>query len=294
MGALDRLKTNRQGQVLIPNNVTGGEYQEGLNIKQAITLGGMALGTFIAVVVFKDSAMATVSGWIGFVIILLVIYQFLIRYVVIGENYLAKQTILLKQAQDKVPADLWNIINIDDDGIIPLLPRDCPFSDNAIIRLENFIRLVFGEDHFKDNWNYITQTLGNTENYLLRPTGFWKDHKTMYQKTPIYWLFSSKKGTFKCLVYMHRMNQFTAREVRDKYLLKYIEFLRNMIKPLEAEEATLGREDKKKLKGYKEALADCEEYDLRLHEVAQKFIDFDLDDGVKKNYAKFGDILATI
>ena len=118
MGALDRLKTNRQGQVLIPNNVTGGEYQEGLNIKQAITLGGMALGTFIAVVVFKDSAMATVSGWIGFVIILLVIYQFLIRYVVIGENYLAKQTILLKQAQDKVPADLWNIINIDDDGII--------------------------------------------------------------------------------------------------------------------------------------------------------------------------------
>lgn len=187
-----------------------------------------------------------------------------------------------------------DLFSIDDDGIIPLLPRDCPFSDNAIIRLENFIRLVFGEDHFKDNWNYITQTLGNTENYLLKPTGFWKDHKAMYQKTPIYWLFSSKKGTFKCLVYMHRMNQFTAREVRDKYLLKYIEFLRNMIKPLEAEEATLGREDKKKLKGYKEALADCEEYDLRLHEVAQKFIDFDLDDGVKKNYAKFGDILATI
>lgn len=187
-----------------------------------------------------------------------------------------------------------DLFSIDDDGIIPLLPRDCPFSDNAIIRLENFIRLVFGEDHFKDNWNYITQTLGNTENYLLKPTGFWKDHKAMYQKTPIYWLFSSKKGTFKCLVYMHRMNQFTAREVRDKYLLKYIEFLRNMIKPLEAEEAILGREDKKKLKGYKEALADCEEYDLRLHEVAQKFIDFDLDDGVKKNYAKFGDILATI
>lgn len=183
---------------------------------------------------------------------------------------------------------------IDDDGIIPLLPRDCPFSDNAIIRLENFIRLVFGEDNFKDNWNFITQMLGNTENYLLKPTGFWKDHKAMYQMTPIYWLFSSKKGTFKCLAYMHRMNQFTAREVRDKYLSKYIEFLRNMIKPLDAEEATLGREDKKKLKGYKEALADCEEYDLRLHEVAQKFIDFDLDDGVKKNYAKFGDVLATI
>jgi hypothetical protein len=90
------------------------------------------------------------------------------------------------------------------------------------------------------------------------------------------------------------MNQFTAREVREKYLLKYIEFLRNMIKPLEAEEASLERADKKRLESYKKALVECEEYDLRLHEVAQKFIAFDLDDGVKVNHAKFGDVLAKI
>ncbi len=187
-----------------------------------------------------------------------------------------------------------DLFSIDDDGIIPLLPRDCPFNDNAIIRLENFVRQVFGEDNFKDNWNYITSILGDTEGYLTKPTGFWKDHKAMYQNTPIYWLFSSKKGAFKCLVYMHRMNQFTAREVREKYLLKYIEFLRNMIKPLEAEEASIGRADKKRLESYKKALEECEEYDLRLHEVAQKFIAFDLDDGVKVNYAKFDDVLAKI
>ena len=187
-----------------------------------------------------------------------------------------------------------DLFSIDDDGIIPLLPRDCPFNDNVIIRLENFVSQVFGEDNFKDNWNYITSILGDAEGYLTKPTGFWKDHKAMYQNTPIYWLFSSKKGAFKCLVYMHRMNQFTAREVREKYLLKYIEFLRNMIKPLEAEEASLGRADKKRLESYKKALEECEEYDLRLHEVAQKFIAFDLDDGVKVNYAKFGDVLANI
>ena len=187
-----------------------------------------------------------------------------------------------------------DLFSIDDDGIIPLLPRDCPFNDNVIIRLENFVSQVFGEDNFKDNWNYITSILGDAEGYLTKPTGFWKDHKAMYQNTPIYWLFSSKKGAFKCLVYMHRMNQFTAREVREKYLLKYIEFLRNMIKPLETEEASLGRADKTRLDSYKKALEDCEEYDLRLHEVAQKFIAFDLDDGVKVNYAKFGDVLAKI
>ena len=183
---------------------------------------------------------------------------------------------------------------IDDDGIVPLLPSDSPFTDNAINRLEAFVRLVFGENTFKDNWNFITNCLGKTEDYLFKPSGFWKDHKAMYQKAPIYWLFSSKGGYFKCLVYMHRMTQFTARDLRDKYLLKYIDYLRNMMLPLKAEEAVLGRDDKKKLAYYEKALKDCEEYDLLLNNVAQKYITFDLDDGVKANYAKFKDVLAAI
>ena len=188
-----------------------------------------------------------------------------------------------------------DIFSIDDDGIIPLLTRDCPFNDNAVNRVEDFIRLVFGEQNYKDNINFVNAQLGSIEDYLTKNTkGFWADHTQMYQKTPIYWLFSSKKGAFKCLVYMHRMTQFTARDVRDKYLLKYIDFLRNMIAPLEAQEATLGREDKKKLAGYKKALEECVEYDKELHSVAQQFIQFDLDDGVKVNYAKFGNVLAKI
>jgi len=183
---------------------------------------------------------------------------------------------------------------IDDDGIVPLLPSDSPFTDNAINRLEAFVRLVFGENTFKDNWNFITNSLGKTEDYLFKPSGFWKDHKTMYQKAPIYWLFSSKGGYFKCLVYMHRMTQFTVRDLRDKYLLKYIDYLRNMMLPLKAVEAVLGRDDKKKLAYYEKALKDCEEYDLLLNNVAQKYITFDLDDGVKTNYAKFKDVLAAI
>ncbi len=93
---------------------------------------------------------------------------------------------------------------------------------------------------------------------------------------------------------MHRMTQFTARDLRDKYLLKYIDYLRNMMLPLKAEEAVLGGDDKKKLAYYEKALKDCEEYDLLLNNVAQKYITFDLDDGVKANYAKFKDVLAAI
>ena len=183
---------------------------------------------------------------------------------------------------------------IDKDGIIPLLPRECPFTDNALNRLENFVRLVFGEETFADNWNFITNCLGNTAEYFTKTKGFWENHTKMYQKTPIYWLFCSAGGYFKCLVYMHRMNQFTVRDLREGYLQKYIDYLRNVIKPLRAEEATLGKEEKRKLVYYQNALKDCEEYDLLLNNVAQKFITFDLDDGVKANYAKFGNVLATI
>ena len=118
MGTLDRIVTDRNGRMLIPANVTGMEYQDGLNVKQAVALGALGLLTFISVAAFKESALATPKGWTALIILLLIVYQFVIRYIVIGETYLAKQTMLLKVAQDKVPADLWNVINIDDDGII--------------------------------------------------------------------------------------------------------------------------------------------------------------------------------
>ena len=71
-------------------------------------------------------------------------------------------------------------IVIDDDGIIPLLPHDSPFSDNMINRLATLIGIVFGEDHLTDNLNYMERCLGETlEKYLIKD--YWKDHKKMYQ-----------------------------------------------------------------------------------------------------------------
>ena len=56
------------------------------------------------------------------------------------------------------------------------------------------------------------------EQYFVKD--FWKDHKKMYQNRPIYWLFSSKKGAFQVIAYMHRMNAYTAERVRrmDHYI----------------------------------------------------------------------------
>lgn len=183
---------------------------------------------------------------------------------------------------------------IDDDGIIPLMGGQNPFEDdNAIQKMVNFVHIVFGDERLTENLNFIEHSFGKSiEDYLIKD--FWKDHKKMYQNRPIYWLFSSKKGAFQVLVYMHRMNPYTAEKVRTKYLLPYIEYLQTRIQQDNERGADLTTIERKNLTKMEAALVECQEYHDRLHSIADKQINFDLDDGVVVNYAKFGDVLAKI
>ena len=184
-------------------------------------------------------------------------------------------------------------LTIDDDGNIPLLPYDCPFDDNLQNRIADFVRIAFGADSLTENLNFIEESLGcSIEKYLDKD--FWKDHKKMYQNKPIYWLWSSKKGAFRVLSYMHRMDAYTAERIRSKYLLPYIEYVQNKIHNLENKITSLTTTEKRSLDNYRKILEECREYHDRLHVVAEQAIDFDLDDGVAVNYAKFGDVLSKI
>lgn len=183
--------------------------------------------------------------------------------------------------------------DIDDDGILPLMNSDCGFSDNAPLRMADFVRIAFGEETQVENLNYMEQCLGKTlEQYFVKD--FWKDHKKMYQNRPIYWLFASKKGTFQVIAYMHRMNAYTVERIRAKYLLPFIEHLEQEIKKLDMRRAELTTKESKQLQTLQKQLDECREYHERLQVVAEQAISFDLDDGVVVNYAKFGDVLAKL
>lgn len=182
---------------------------------------------------------------------------------------------------------------IDEDGLIPALPSDSGFGDNALLAVRQFIQKVFGEDSYAANLNYIENCLGKSlEDYLSK--NFWNDHKKMYQKRPIYWLFSSKKGAFKVLAYCHRMTRHTAELVRQKYLLPYIERMKGRADEIQAKGANASAAERRQLKTLTANIAECEEYHTRLHAIADQQLAFDLDDGVVKNYALFGDVLSKI
>lgn len=183
-------------------------------------------------------------------------------------------------------------IEIDDDGIIPILPDDSPFTDNARNRIVDFISTAFGAEKQIDNLNFLERALGKSvSDYLMKD--FWKDHKKMYQNRPIYWLFSSKKGAFQCITYMHRMDEYTLERIRQKYLLPYISFLDDKISAMQARD-TLSTAETRQMTKLKTMLDECREYHDRLHQYSQKNISFDLDDGVVKNYALFGDVVAKL
>lgn len=183
--------------------------------------------------------------------------------------------------------------SIDDDGIIPLMSKDSRFDDNGVNRLTDFVKLVFGEETLTDNMNFLEEALGKSvEQYLVKD--FWKDHKKIYQNRPIYWLFSSKKGAFQVIAYMHRMNKYTVENIRNKYLLPHIEYLRQELASLDTRVSALTTQERKQYQKLQKDLEECMEYHDRLHSVADQQIDFDLDDGVVVNYAKFGDVLAKL
>ena len=50
---------------------------------------------------------------------------------------------------------------IDEDGIIPLMPNDCGFSDNASNRFADFVRIALGDEKHVENLNFVEKCLGN-------------------------------------------------------------------------------------------------------------------------------------
>ena len=177
---------------------------------------------------------------------------------------------------------------IDEDAIIPLLGEESPFADNLVKRFKDVLVAAWGEETQTENINFLNECLGIPfEKFLTEK--FWDYHKRVYQKKPIYWLFTSPAGSFKVLVYMHRMDKFTVQKIRLNYLHRYMEYLGNEVQQAEANGTATRTVDK-----LNKALQDCREYDKILKPLADQQIVFDLDDGVTVNYAKFKPAVAIL
>ena len=191
----------------------------------------------------------------------------------------------------------------DTDNIIPICDDEY-FEDDIVGRFVEFVKTVYGEDTLDENLKFIADALGGKgqpkdviRNYFLN--GFYADHCKTYQKRPIYWLFDSgKKNGFKALIYMHRYQPDTIARIRTDYVHEQQARYRTAIADLETRIANASTSERvklnKKLKTLNDQATEIHTYEEKIHHLADQMISIDLDDGVKKNYAIFQDVLAKI
>ena len=206
----------------------------------------------------------------------------------------------------------------DDDGIVPVMDLDW-FEDDAACRFEHFLKVAWPDPSpqpspargegalLEENLKFVADSLspksGETPRDTIRryiSTQFFKDHLQTYKKRPIYWLFSSgKQRAFECLVYLHRYNESTLSRMRNEYvtplqgkLAARADFLESEI---EAAATTSARNKlQKQLDTLKKKRVELAAFDDLLRHFADQRIALDLDDGVKVNYGKFGNLLAEV
>ena len=194
----------------------------------------------------------------------------------------------------------------DEDGIVPV--AEAPwFDDDAANRFERFVKTAWPAETLDENLAFVRESLGAKKSETPRETirryyagDFYKHHLQTYKNRPIYWLFSSgKQGAFEALVYLHRYNEGTLSRMRTEYVVPLLGKMNGRIGMLAdviaSATSTKQRKDAEKEKGkLTKQLAELQTFDERLNHFASQRITLDLDDGVKVNYGKFGDLLAEV
>lgn len=187
----------------------------------------------------------------------------------------------------------------DADNVIPMLDGDW-FTDDITERFKQFLNVALGAEHYENNLRFVEDALGkDIRKYFLKD--FYNDHVRRYKKRPIYWLFSSPKGSFNALIYMHRYRPDTVSVVLNDYLREFRTKLTSHKNHLEAVSISGSASQAEKTKALKEIeklvkiIAEMEEYEREvLYPLATEQVEIDLDDGVKVNYPKLGSALKKI
>lgn len=199
---------------------------------------------------------------------------------------------------------LYKTFSADSDGIIPV-SEHAWFEDDAASRFKEFVGVAWPKKHLPENLDFVAKALtdnkfDSAEEVIQKYFSniFFKNHMQMYKKRPIYWLFSSGKNkAFQAIVYMHRYNEGTLSKMRTEYVIPLQGKINSRIAQLESDIASeKSGAHQKRLESEKEILikqrVELQEFDEKLRHYADQRIKLDLDDGVKVNYKKFGDLLA--
>jgi len=203
-------------------------------------------------------------------------------------------------------ATQYKTLPADNDGIVPITEREW-FDDDAACRFFRFIETAWDKKGLDGNLDFIADAIGRKSGESSRETirryfvnDFYKGHCQTYKKRPIYWLFASgKEKAFQALVYLHRYNESTLSRMRTEYVLPLQTKIARHIEHLEKDKdnttsTSAANKVQKEIASLLKQRDELIKFDEHLRHYADMKIKLDLDDGVKVNYNKFGELLADV
>ena len=210
------------------------------------------------------------------------------------ENYLAKMP-------DPAHVSFMPVV----DNVLAIT-TDAYYNNDICNLFERFLVAAYGAETLEENLRFVADALSptakNTPKDVVRAyfqKEFFADHCKTYKKRPIYWLLDAgKKGSFRALIYLHRYRPDLMARIRTDYVLPLQQRYTSMLDTIQTElDAVEGRRRAALVKEQKritDQAAELTKFEEKIHRLADQMIAIDLDDGVKANYPKFGDVLAKI
>ena len=195
---------------------------------------------------------------------------------------------------------------VDSDDIITIMDHDSIGRDDIINKLRHFLESNFGSSTLSANLDWLAEGLGrksteNSEdvirNYFVNEFFNNHAHEIYADPTkksdgrPIYWQISSgKHNAFKALFYIHRYTPGLMAKVRVDYVTPIMNYYDRRLSEIKTELQSASGIKRGELLAEQSDLADklseIQEFDKILKNIADKRIELDLDDGVKRNYIK--------
>lgn len=254
------------------------------------TYSGRTLGSDYVKIFSKDLVLELVSYFVG---------------CLFGRYSIDAEGVILGSLSETLD-DYFNVIPEpsiypDKDNVVPIIQTEGDwFEDDIAERFKHFLKVTFGEEHHTENLRFIEDAIGkDIKKYFVKD--FYTDHVKRYKKRPIYWMFSSPKGSFNALIYMHRYNKDTVDVVLNNYLREFRTKLLARKESLEQIEISASASQKDKTQAIKsiakinKVLDEINDYEHDvLYPLAGEKVEIDLDDGVKHNYPLFGKALKKV
>ncbi len=200
------------------------------------------------------------------------------------ENIIIPDNFAKNSVEDFLTEIILKLLEIDDDGIIPL--SKSTGANHIELRILQELESLVGEEHIESFKNEMQEILGKTLEKWLE-IDFFKHHIIQFEKRPPIWHISSPSKNFRCYLYYLKLTEDTASKIRFNYLRPEIDYNNKLLTKFQDILISKGEKTdiktKRSIKKFEKIMDDLNQFDNQLEDLIKRNFKPNIDNGIKEN-----------